>query len=74
MFVAMFMGSVFTPKSIHWIDPVWPVEQAVSYNYAISHHKSHSFCTRLYHVAIETVMHIKYDTCNKVTFVLSSDS
>jgi len=40
---------------------------------SISHHKSCSFCTRLYYVAIETMTHVKHDTCNKVTFVLSSD-
>jgi len=40
---------------------------------SISHHKSCSFCTRLYYVAIETVMHIKHGARNKVTFVLSND-
>jgi len=43
--------------------------------YSVSHHKSRSFCTRLYYVAIETVMqHVKYGTHNKVTFVLSMDN
>jgi len=40
---------------------------------SISHYKLHSFCIRLYYVAIETVTHIKHGMHNKVTFVLSSD-
>ena len=40
---------------------------------SVSHHMSHSFCTRLYYVAIETVTHVKHGARNKVTFVLSSD-
>jgi len=31
------------------------------------------FCTWLYYVALETVMHVRHGTRNKVTFVLSSD-
>jgi len=41
--------------------------------YSVSHHKSRSFCTKFYYVAIETVTHIKYSARNKVTFVSSSD-
>jgi len=41
--------------------------------YNVNHHKSCSFCTRLYYVAIETVTHVKHGACNKVTLVLSSD-
>jgi len=41
--------------------------------HSVSHHKSRSFCTRVYYVAIETATHVKHGVRNKVTFVLPSD-
>jgi len=49
------------------------LKQVVLKCLSISHHKSCSFCRRLYYVAIETVMHVEHGACNKVTFVLSSN-